>query len=75
MTEPNRRALRTTVQVLFAMAAALPLLAGSPGLADIPAAATVVAAAGVLSRLMTVPAVERLLPGWLRQREGADGEQ
>ncbi|MET8025197.1 hypothetical protein [Streptomyces avermitilis] len=75
MTDPTRRALRTAIQALFAVAAALPLLTDSPGVADIPAFAALVAAATTFSRLMSVPAVERLLPDWLRMQAGADGEQ
>jgi hypothetical protein len=75
MTEPNRRALRTAVQALFAVAAALPLLVGTPGVGDLPGFAALVAAATAFSRLMSLPAVERLLPDWLREQAGADGEQ
>lgn len=81
MTDSNRRALRTAFQALLAVAAAVPLLAGTPGVADLPGYATLVVAATAFSRLMSMPAVERLLPSWLKQREtaraegGADGEQ
>jgi len=78
MKDSTRRTVRTTIQALFAVAAALPLLADSPGVADIPGYAAVVAVAAALTRLMSVPSVERALPAWLRQRaakEGADGEQ
>ncbi|MBZ3908773.1 hypothetical protein [Streptomyces griseiscabiei] len=78
MTDSNRRALRTAFQALLAVAAAVPLLADTPGVAELPFCATLVAAATALSRLMSLPSVERLLPGWLRRREpegGADGEQ
>ncbi|MFF8959096.1 hypothetical protein [Streptomyces sp. NPDC014894] len=69
MNEPRRRALRTAVQVLFALLAALPLLADEPGIADLPAFAALIAVAGAVSRLMSVPAVERILPPWLRRKE------
>lgn len=78
MTDSNRRAVRTAFQALLAVAAAVPMLADSPGVADLPGYATLVVAATAFSRLMAVPSVERLLPGWLKQRpdEGsADGEQ
>ncbi|EKX67133.1 hypothetical protein Sipo8835_46225 [Streptomyces ipomoeae] len=76
MTDSNRRAVRTAFQALLAVAAAVPLLADSPGMADLPGYATLVAAATALSRLMSMPAVERLLPPWLKAEaeEGADGE-
>lgn len=69
MRDSLRRPLRTAVQAAFALLAALPLLADDPGVADVPALAAAIAGAAVLSRLMSVPAVERLLPSWLR-REG-----
>ncbi|MFF7330911.1 hypothetical protein [Streptomyces sp. NPDC008150] len=65
MQDPSRRAVRTTIQTLVAAVAVLPLLAGTPGLADLPAFTALVAAATALSRLMSTPAVERLLPAWL----------
>ncbi|MEC4016397.1 hypothetical protein [Streptomyces sp. H27-D2] len=67
--EPTRRLLRTALQTVFALLAALPLLADEPGVADVPALAAMVAVAAALSRLMSAPAVERVLPSWLR-REG-----
>ncbi|MEV0255217.1 hypothetical protein AB0H82_13295 [Streptomyces sp. NPDC050732] len=70
MNDATRRGLRTAVQTLFTLLAALPLLATDPGIADVPALAGLVAFATALSRLMTVPAVEELLPPWLR-RNGA----
>ncbi|MEI5523820.1 hypothetical protein [Streptomyces brasiliscabiei] len=77
MTDSNRRAVRTAFQALLAVATALPLLADTPGVAELPFYATLVAAATALSRLMSLPSVERLLPPWLKAGpEGsADGEQ
>ncbi|QFQ97818.1 hypothetical protein F9278_18085 [Streptomyces phaeolivaceus] len=77
MTDSNRRALRTALQALLAVATALPLLADTPGVAQLPFYATLVAAATALSRLMSTPSVERLLPPWLRTGPAgsADGEQ
>lgn len=74
MQDSSRRAVRTTVQTLVAAAAALPLLAGTPGLADLPAFAALVAAATVLSRLMSAPAIEQLLPRWLRGTASPDAQ-
>ncbi|UUU22542.1 hypothetical protein [Streptomyces sp. DSM 40750] len=77
MTDSNRRAVRTAFQAMLAVAAAVPLLADTPGVADLPGYATLVVAATALSRLMSMPSVERLLPPWLKAdtEEGADGEQ
>ncbi|WP_030678259.1 hypothetical protein [Streptomyces sp. NRRL B-1347] len=70
MTDPGRRALRTLVQTLFGLVTALPLLAGDPAAHGLPGVAVAVAVAGALSRLMSAPAVQRLLPEWLRVRTG-----
>ena len=51
MTDSNRRAVRTAIQALLAVAAAVPLLADTPGVADLPGYATLVVAATALSRL------------------------
>ncbi|MFE6165577.1 hypothetical protein ACFQ7F_42500 [Streptomyces sp. NPDC056486] len=73
MKDATRRALRTAAQVLVTLVTALPLLAAEPEIADVPLLAGLVAFATGLSRLMAVPAVEALLPPWLRStgREGA----
>ncbi|MFK4069616.1 hypothetical protein [Streptomyces sp. NPDC029674] len=68
MNDATRRGLRTAVQTLCTLLAALPLLAKDPGIADVPALAGLVAFATALSRLMAVPAVEELLPPWLRRK-------
>ncbi|WP_200303736.1 hypothetical protein [Streptomyces adelaidensis] len=74
MTDSNRRALRTAFQALLAVAAAVPLLAGTPEVADLPGYATLVVAATAFSRLMSMPSVESLLPNWLKQRPTAPAE-
>ncbi|MEU5685131.1 hypothetical protein [Streptomyces venezuelae] len=73
MTDATRRGLRTAVQALVTLITALPLLAADPGVADVPVLAGLVALAAALSRLMAVPAVEALLPPWLRRRGVDDG--
>ncbi|MEU6826339.1 hypothetical protein ABZ921_37480 [Streptomyces atriruber] len=73
MTDATRRGLRTAVQALFTLIAAVPLLAAAPGIADIPVLAGLVGFATALSRLMAVPAVEALLPPWLRRKGADDG--
>lgn len=47
-TDSNRRAVRTAIQALLAVAAAVPLLADTPGVADLPGYATLVVAATAL---------------------------
>ena len=70
MTDATRRTLRTAVQTLVAL---VQQLAGEPAARDAPAVAGVVAVAAALTRLMSLPEVERLLPSWLR-REQSEGE-
>ncbi|MFI5904514.1 hypothetical protein [Streptomyces cyaneofuscatus] len=65
MTDPTRRALRTFAQVCCALLAAAPLLAGEPAVQDLPVLAGAAALAAALSRAMSAPAVQRLLPPWL----------
>ncbi|SOD84978.1 hypothetical protein [Streptomyces sp. Ag109_G2-15] len=69
MTDATRRTLRTAVQTLVAL---VPLLAGEPAARDAPAVAGVVAVAAALTRLMSLPEVERLLPSWLRREESEE---
>ncbi|MEU8958750.1 hypothetical protein AB0C93_31180 [Streptomyces sp. NPDC048518] len=73
MTDATRRGLRTAVQTLLTLIAALPLLASDPHVSDVPVLAGLVAFATALSRLMAVPAVEALLPSWLRRKERREG--
>ncbi|MFI7238077.1 hypothetical protein [Streptomyces cyaneofuscatus] len=70
MTDPTRRALRTFAQVCCALLAAAPLLAGEPAVRDLPVLAGAAALAAALSRAMSAPAVQRLLPPWLRLPAG-----
>ncbi|WP_406412045.1 hypothetical protein OG923_24315 [Streptomyces halstedii] len=70
MQTPTRRAVRTVLQTLVAVAAVVPALAvviqESAGLAStapwlVGAAGTAAAIAGGLARIMALPAVEQLL--------------
>jgi len=70
MSDAGRRTLRTTLQTLFALITVLPLVADDPLVREVPALAAVVAAAALLSRVMSLPAVDRLLPGSLRGPSG-----
>ncbi|NEC28717.1 hypothetical protein G3I20_19570 [Streptomyces sp. SID8111] len=70
MTPKNRRAIRTALQTLAAVAAVLPALAAVVADSDalaaaapwaVAAAVTAAGAAGVVARIMAAPAFERLL--------------
>jgi hypothetical protein len=62
MTDSTRRVIRTTVEVLIALAAALPVLVAEAGLdvARWPWLAVVLAVAAAITRIMASPVTERL---------------
>jgi hypothetical protein len=67
MTDALRRTLRTGLQVLVGLAAALPLLVHTTGLpSTLPGLGTALAVAAAVTRLMASPLVDQLLPGWLK---------
>ncbi|MFF4184436.1 hypothetical protein ACFYZ9_14705 [Streptomyces sp. NPDC001691] len=67
MSEAAKHALRTVLQTAVALALALPALVDASGIpAGLPWVAGALAVAGGLSRVMALPAVQSLLPGWLR---------
>ncbi|WP_457032600.1 hypothetical protein [Kitasatospora sp. P5_F3] len=72
MSDSTRRTLRTTVQTLLGLLAAVPLLVDSGSLpATLPGLALAVTVSSTVTRLMALPGVEQFLPSWLR-RETAD---
>ncbi|MER7485262.1 hypothetical protein ABTY20_04900 [Streptomyces sp. NPDC126497] len=74
MTDANRRAARTVVQTLLAVAALLPVIVDGAGLSrSLPWVATALAVAGATSRIMSLAGVQALLPAWLRATGPADG--
>ncbi|MFI9239735.1 hypothetical protein [Streptomyces sp. NPDC053079] len=67
MSEATRRTLRTLLQTAVALAVVLPAIVDAAGIpATLPWVAGALAAAGALTRVMAVPAVQILLPTWLR---------
>ncbi|MFG2960015.1 hypothetical protein ACGF5O_40620 [Streptomyces sp. NPDC048291] len=72
MTEPTRRTLRTVVQTAVGLCVLLPAVVDAAGIPDtLPWAAGALAVAAAVTRAMAVPAVQALLPSWLRTG-GAD---
>lgn len=70
MTDSTRRTIRTTVQTVLAIAAALPLIVQASGLPEtLPGIGVLLAVAAGLTRVMALPAVDALLPAWLRTRD------
>jgi hypothetical protein len=67
MTDAHRRTVRTGVQSLLGLLAALPLLVNSGTLPHtLPGLGLALAVSSAVARLMAVPAVQQVLPGWLR---------
>ncbi|MFE3684126.1 hypothetical protein ACFXPM_12935 [Streptomyces sp. NPDC059095] len=67
MSEAAKSALRTVLQTAVGLALALPAVVDASGVpAGLPWVAGALAVAGGLARVMALPAVQRLLPGWLR---------
>ncbi|GGZ13464.1 hypothetical protein [Streptomyces nitrosporeus] len=67
MSDAARRTARTVVQTALSLAVLLPALVDAAGLpAALPWVAGTLAVAGALTRVMAVPGVQALLPGWLR---------
>ncbi|TBO60923.1 hypothetical protein EYS09_03905 [Streptomyces kasugaensis] len=79
MTDAARRTVRTVVQTTVALAVMLPAIVDAFGIpASLPWVALAVAVAGGLARVMALPGVQALLPGWLRtappdRAQGGDG--
>jgi hypothetical protein len=71
MKDTTKRTLRTSVQFVVGLAAALPFIVDTSGIPETaPGVGIGLAAAATLTRVMAVPAVQRLLPGWLRTDDG-----
>lgn len=77
MTDQTRRTIRTTVAVIVALAAALPVLVAEAGL-DVtrwPWLGVILAVAAAVTRIMASPVTERLLQRfvpWLAASSGDD---
>ncbi|MFE3164409.1 hypothetical protein [Streptomyces sp. NPDC059224] len=72
MSEAARRTLRTVVQTAVGLSVLLPTVVDTAGIpATLPWAAGALAVAAGVTRVMAEPAVQPLLPSWLRTG-GAD---
>ncbi|TBO59206.1 hypothetical protein EYS09_13240 [Streptomyces kasugaensis] len=75
MTDAARRTARTVVQTAIALAVLLPAIVDASGIpAALPWVAGALAVAGGLARVMTLPGVQALMPGWLRTAPHSDDE-
>ncbi|WP_137991276.1 hypothetical protein [Streptomyces vilmorinianum] len=70
MTDATKRTARTVLQTALGIALVLPAIVDASGIpATLPWVAGGLALAGGFARVMAVPGVQRLLPGWLRTDE------
>ncbi|WKK26577.1 hypothetical protein QZH56_13860 [Streptomyces olivoreticuli] len=75
MTDAARRTARTIVQTAVALAVLLPAIVDASGIpATLPWAAGALAVAGGLARVMALPGVQALMPGWLRTEPSHNDE-
>ncbi|MER5350572.1 hypothetical protein ABT093_09600 [Kitasatospora sp. NPDC002551] len=73
MKDSTRRTIRTTLQTTLGIAAALPLIVDASGIPEAtPGVGVGLAVAAGLTRVMALPAVDRLLPRWLRTAPDPD---
>lgn len=67
MKDSTKRTVRTVLQTAVGIAVALPAIVDAAGVTEaLPWVAGALAVAGAFARVMNMPTVQRLLPGWLR---------
>lgn len=70
MKDSTKRSARTALQTSVGVAVMLPQIVAASGIpASLPWVAGSLAVAGGLARVMALPGVQGLLPGWLRTDE------
>ncbi|MGW4648030.1 hypothetical protein [Kitasatospora sp. NPDC004289] len=75
MTDARRRTIRTSVQGLLGLLAAMPLIVNASGIPEAtPGVGVFLAVAAGVTRVMALPSVDRLLPSWLRAQADPDAE-
>ncbi|MFD5504607.1 hypothetical protein ACFWJS_33690 [Streptomyces sp. NPDC127061] len=68
MTDANRRTIRTVFAFVVSLAAALPLIVSASGIPETTAGVGALLAVGAaVTRILALPAVDGLLPAWLRK--------
>ncbi|MEV0968528.1 hypothetical protein [Microtetraspora glauca] len=76
MSNDTKRSLRTILQTVVAIAIVLPAVVDTAGIpSTLPWVAGALAAAGGLARVMALPGVQAILPGWLRTSEREPGQR
>ncbi|MFJ8054968.1 hypothetical protein [Streptomyces sp. NPDC096142] len=67
MQDSTKRTLRTVLQTAIGIAVVLPFVVAASGVPEaLPWVAGALAVAGGFARVMALPGVQALLPGWLR---------
>ncbi|MGW5126671.1 hypothetical protein ACWEQ7_21975 [Streptomyces sp. NPDC004069] len=75
MKDSTKRTARTTLQSALGFAVVLPAIVDASGVpAALPWVAGGLAVAGGFARVMALPGVQALLPGWLRTDDTASRE-
>lgn len=70
MTDERKRLVRTAFQVVVSLAVAMPFIIDAFGLKPtLPIVAAILSVSLGITRVMAIPAVERLLPRWLRREQ------
>lgn len=74
MSDAAKRTVRTVLQTALGFAVALPAIVAASGIPEtLPWVAGGLGVAGGFARVMALPGVQRLLPGWLRTDTPANG--
>lgn len=67
MKDSTKRTIRTVFQLVVSLMAALPLIVSASGVAEtVPGVALALAVGAAVTRIMAIPAVDNLLPSWMR---------
>lgn len=67
MNDSTRRTLRTALQSVVGLAAGLPMLVDASGLEQTGGVAVALTVAAAVTRVMSLPLVDELLPEWLKK--------
>ncbi|MCH0555824.1 hypothetical protein [Streptomyces sp. MUM 16J] len=72
MTDSTKRVLRTVLQMIVGLAVALPMIVHASGIPETaPGVGVGLAVSAAVTRIMAIPAVQAVLPNWLRTDEGS----
>ncbi|MBX9392288.1 hypothetical protein K4749_01410 [Streptomyces sp. TRM72054] len=76
MKDSSKRTARTVLQTGLGVAVALPFIVDASGVPEsLPWVAGALAVAGGFARVMALPAVQGLLPSWLRVEEASGARE